>query len=212
MVTSNKYNEIHLCDPKSITGAFARWKILLTEKLTVQSLANLLWNGKPGGCDSKNFGNIMTMTSYPNDLAHEPLKVQTFNFLLKLTAIYPASFCEMRSSETADMMSMWSQSLTLWWNFQDWVNSIATLAPCHYSEVIMGMMASEITSTPDCLLNRLSKRRSKKISKLRMTGLWVGNSLVNYPHKGSETWKMVPFDDAIMHHQNISNHGNDYIG
>ena len=28
----------------------------------------------------------------------------------------------------------------------------------------------------DCLLNRLFRRRSKKISKLRVTGLWVGNS------------------------------------
>ena len=28
----------------------------------------------------------------------------------------------------------------------------------------------------DCLLNRLFRRRSKKTSKLRVTGLWVGNS------------------------------------
>ena len=30
----------------------------------------------------------------------------------------------------------------------------------------------------DCLLNRLFRRRSKKISKLRVTGRWVGNSPV----------------------------------
>ena len=30
----------------------------------------------------------------------------------------------------------------------------------------------------DCLLNRLFRRRSKKISKLRVTGLYVGNSPV----------------------------------
>ena len=30
----------------------------------------------------------------------------------------------------------------------------------------------------DCLLNRLFKRRSKNTSKLRITGLWVGNSPV----------------------------------
>ena len=37
-----------------------------------------------------------------------------------------------------------------------------------------------------CLLNRLYRRRSKKTSKLRVTGLCVGNSpgLVNSPHKG----------------------------
>ena len=45
-----------------------------------------------------------------------------------------------------------------------------------------------------CLLNRLFRRRSKKTSKLRVTGLCVGNS----PHKGPVTRKMFPFDDVIM--------------
>ena len=54
---------------------------------------------------------------------------------------------------------------------------------------------------PHCyLLNRLFGRRSKKTSKLRVTGLCVGNSPgpVNSPHKGPVTRKMVPFDDVIM--------------
>ena len=51
-----------------------------------------------------------------------------------------------------------------------------------------------------CLLNRLFRRRSKKTSKLRVTGFWVGNSPgpVNSPHKGPVTRKMFPFDDVIM--------------
>ena len=51
-----------------------------------------------------------------------------------------------------------------------------------------------------CLLNRLFRRRSKKTSKLRVTGLCAGNSPgpVNSPHKGPVTRKMVPFDDVIM--------------
>ena len=51
-----------------------------------------------------------------------------------------------------------------------------------------------------CLLNRLFRRRSKKTSKLRVTGLCVGNSPgpVNSPHKGPVTRKMFPFDDFIM--------------
>ena len=51
-----------------------------------------------------------------------------------------------------------------------------------------------------CLLNRLFKRRSKKTSKLRVTGLCVGNSPgpVNSPLKGPVTRKMFPFDDVIM--------------
>ena len=51
-----------------------------------------------------------------------------------------------------------------------------------------------------CLLNRSFRRRSKKTSKLCVTGLCVGNSPgpVNSPHKGPVTRKMSPFDDVIM--------------
>ena len=51
-----------------------------------------------------------------------------------------------------------------------------------------------------CLLNRLFRRISKKTSKLRVTGLCVGNSPgpVNSPHKWPVTRKMFPFDDVIM--------------
>ena len=53
----------------------------------------------------------------------------------------------------------------------------------------------------DCLFNRLFRRRSRKTSKLRVTGLCVGNSPgpVNSPHKGPVTRKMLPFDDVIMY-------------
>ena len=51
-----------------------------------------------------------------------------------------------------------------------------------------------------CLLNRLFRRRSKKTSKLRVTGLFVGNSPrpMNSPHKGPVTRKLLPFDDVIL--------------
>ena len=44
------------------------------------------------------------------------------------------------------------------------------------------------------------RRRSKKTSKLRVTGLCAGNSPgpVNSPHKGPVTRKMFSFDDVIM--------------
>ena len=46
-----------------------------------------------------------------------------------------------------------------------------------------------------CLLNRLFGRRSKKTSKLRVTGLCAGNSpgTVNSPHRWPVTRKMFPF-------------------
>ena len=48
----------------------------------------------------------------------------------------------------------------------------------NYIDVIMGTMASQITSLTLCLLNRPFRRRSKKTSKPRVTGLCEGNSPV----------------------------------
>ena len=58
-------------------------------------------------------------------------------------------------------------SLTLWWRHNDH-DSVSSHQP------------------HECLLNRLFRRRSKKTSKLRVTGLCVGNSagLVNSRTKG----------------------------
>ena len=49
----------------------------------------------------------------------------------------------------------------------------------------------------DCFLNRLFRRRSKKTSQLRITGLCEGNPR-DSPHKGPVTCKMFPFDDIII--------------
>ena len=51
-----------------------------------------------------------------------------------------------------------------------------------------------------CLLNCLFRCRSKKSSKLRVTGLCVGNSPVTgeFPTHRPVTWKMFPFYDVIM--------------
>ena len=52
----------------------------------------------------------------------------------------------------------------------------------------------------DCLLSRLFRRRWRKTSNLRATGLCAGISPVtgDFPHKGPVTREMFPFDDTIM--------------
>ena len=52
------------------------------------------------------------------------------------------------------------------------------ITPCyvHYTDVIMGAINVSNHQPHDCLLNRLFRRRSKKTSKLRVTGLCAGNS------------------------------------
>ena len=57
----------------------------------------------------------------------------------------------------------------------------------------------------DCLLNCLFRCKSKKTSKLRVTGLWEGNSLVTgeFPtQRASKMRKMFPFDDVIVRSSN----------
>ena len=50
----------------------------------------------------------------------------------------------------------------------------------------------------DCLLNRLFTRRSKKTTKLRVTGLWVGTSPGTAELPSQIASSAFPFDDVIM--------------
>ena len=63
----------------------------------------------------------------------------------------------------------------------------------------MGAMASQ-NQPHDCLLNRLFRRRSKKTSKLRVTGLCAGNSPVTgeFPAQMVSNAENDPFNDVIM--------------
>ena len=69
-----------------------------------------------------------------------------------------------------------------------------------YGDVIMGPISVSNHQPHDCLLNLLFRRRSKKISKIRVTGLCAVNSpgTGEFPHKWPVTRKMFPFDDVIM--------------
>ena len=65
----------------------------------------------------------------------------------------------------------------------------------------------------DCLLKRLFGRRSKKTSKLRVTGLCAGNSPITgeFPPQRPVTRKMFPFDDVIMINWRPTSAYNPYI-
>ena len=57
----------------------------------------------------------------------------------------------------------------------------------------MGTIASKNPQPHDCLLNRLFRRRSKKTSKLRVTGLCAGNS----PGAGEFTAQMASYAENV---------------
>ena len=71
---------------------------------------------------------------------------------------------------------------------------------CHYSDVIMSMMASQITgvtivySTECSGTGQRKHQSSASLAYVRGIHRWP----VNSPHKGPVTRKMFPFDDVIM--------------
>ena len=60
----------------------------------------------------------------------------------------------------------------------------------------------------DCLFNRLFRGRSKKSSKLRVTGLRGGNTLVAraFPTQRPVTRQMFPLDDSLIMGALVNNH------
>ena len=64
----------------------------------------------------------------------------------------------------------------------------------------MSAMASQITNLTIVCSTVYSRRRSKKTSKLRVTGLCEGNSPVigEFPAQKASNAEKFPFDDVIM--------------
>ena len=88
------------------------------------------------------------------------------------------------------------------WEFSGDPTSISSIPPKsipewylhHYNDVIMSAMASQITSLAVFIFNRLFRRRSKKISKLRVIGHCEGNITGDrwIPRTKSSNAKNVP--------------------
>ena len=72
---------------------------------------------------------------------------------------------------------------------------------CHYNDVIMTMMASQITSLTVVYSNVYSDADQRKHqSSASLAFVWgIHRRPVNSPHKWPVTWKMFPFDDVIMY-------------
>ena len=70
----------------------------------------------------------------------------------------------------------------------------------HYSDVIMGMMASQITSVSSvytAVCSGADQRKYQSSASLAFMRVIHRGSL-NSTHKGPVTWKMFPFDNVIM--------------
>ena len=85
-----------------------------------------------------------------------------------------------------DILTMLSNAFSIQWRHNE-RDGVSNHQPCY------------------CLLNRLFRRRSKKTSNLRVTGLCAGNSsvTVEFPTQRPVTRKQFPFDDVIMSWEKI---------
>ena len=74
------------------------------------------------------------------------------------------------------------------------------ILPKYYNDVIMGAMASHITSlTIVCSTRYSGTDQNKYQSPASLAFVWgIHRWLVNSPHKGPITQKYFPFDNAIM--------------
>ena len=80
------------------------------------------------------------------------------------------------------------------------VTILVNLKNMHYTDVIMGAMASQITSLTIIYSIRYSGADQRKHqSSASLAFVWgIHRGPVNSPHKGPVTRKMFPFDDVIM--------------
>ena len=99
------------------------------------------------------------------------------------------------------------------------VSYIITLTPCmpsrtmrplrvpaHYSDVIMGAIASQITSLTivySAVYSDADQRKHQSSASLAFVG-GIHRRPVNSPHKWPVTRKMFPFDDVIMVDLNLN--------
>ena len=70
----------------------------------------------------------------------------------------------------------------------------------HYSDVIMSMMASQITRLAivySIVCSGADQRKQQSSVSLAFV-MGIHRSPVNIPEKGPVTWKLFPFDDVIM--------------
>ena len=92
----------------------------------------------------------------------------------------------------SDVPMLLVTAITIWLPRVQWV--------LHYNDVIMGGLASQITSLTivySAVYSGSDQRKHQSSASLAF--VWgIHRSPVNSPHKGPVTRKMFPFDDVIM--------------
>ena len=111
------------------------------------------------------------------------------------------SFWRWHCRHFEDAQLLYAQRLSLnqrmFWNVHVHDNTSIRL---HYDDVIMTMLASQITSLPvvcSIVYSDVNQRKHQSSASLAFVRE-IHRGPVNFPHKWPVTRKMFPFDDVIM--------------
>ena len=125
------------------------------------------------------------------------------NNVLYCAAIYRESivFYHLKAISAHFRLSYWKTltRLSNLWPFGKSV-SVQRLLSSHYDDVIMTMLASQITSLPvvcSIVYSDVNQRKHQSSASLAFVRE-IHRGPVNFPHKWPVTRKMFPFDDVIM--------------
>ena len=140
---------------------------ICVSKLTIIGSDNGLSHGRHQAIIWTNAG-ILLIGTFGTNFSEILIRIQTFSFTkmhLKMSSAKWRPFClgfnVFRAIHICSFNSSWIRFC------------------CHnYSEIWTRVSSWLLKAPRDCLLNRLFRRGSKKTSKVRITGLCVGNSPV----------------------------------
>ena len=121
-----------------------------------------------------------------------PSKGQWYGALL-FSLLLSCASCWTYSLVASDLRCCEAHLTSMWWWWLEFYSK-------HYSDVLISMMASQITSLtivyPTVYSGTDQRKHQSSVSLSFVQGIhW---SLVNSPHKWPVGWKMFPFDDIIM--------------
>ena len=112
--------------------------------------------------------------------------------------IHVCTYFEYNFDTHVDLICLCRMIPSSGWRFHHYQTCLSCASQWHHTE------HDDVSNHQphQCLLSRLFGRRSKKTSKLRVTGLCAGNSpgTGEFPAQTSSNAEMFPFDDVIMVH------------
>ena len=140
---------------------------------------------------------------YPEFTAHRPIPTVAWQYNQYKTITMRSYACHGVSNYK------WNSKASYNWYFVRGIYRSPTIpffkSQQHCSDVMMGAMASQITSLTIVYSTVYSRRRSTWTSKPRVTALCGGNSSVTgeFPTQKASNAEYVSIDDVIMHQRFI---------